>query len=195
LIAVGLLFILENFMTVVWTPNPRAIVTSYGFYTFRILGLNFTLVRVIGLVLAILSTIAVAIFLRKTLLGIAVRAASEDVEATSLMGINPNKVNAVTFAIGIGLAGIAGITLATTYSFDPMYGFDFAIKALVALTLGGLGRVGAAFMGGIILGLIELLGTYFVGAGWSQAIVFAVFLAVLNLRPQGLFGGASNEKA
>ena len=195
LIAVGLMFFLENFMTVVWTPNPRAIVTSYGFYTFKVYGINFALVRVIGLAMAILATIAVGTFLKKTLIGTAVRAASEDVEATSLMGINPNRVNAITFAIGIGLAAIAGITLATTYSFDPMYGIDFAIKALVALTLGGIGRVGAAFMGGIILGLIELLGTYFVGAGWSQAIVFAVFLLALNFRPQGLFGGAVSEKA
>jgi branched-chain amino acid transport system permease protein len=195
LIAVGLMFFMENFMTVVWTPNPRAIVTSYGFYTFKLYGINFTLVRVIGLVMAVLATIAVATFLKKTLIGTAVRAASEDVEATSLMGINPNRVNAFTFAIGIGLAGIAGITLATTYSFDPMYGIDFAIKALVALTLGGIGRVGAAFMGGIILGLIELLGTYFVGAGWSQAIVFAVFLLALNFRPQGLFGGTASDKA
>jgi branched-chain amino acid transport system permease protein len=195
LIAVGVMFFLENFMTVIWTPNPRAIVTSYGFYTFRLWELHFTLVRVIGLVIAVLATIAVATFLKKTLIGTAVRATSEDVEASTLMGINPNRVNAVTFAIGIGLAGLAGITLATTYSFDPMYGIDFAIKALVALTLGGIGRVSAAFLGGIILGLIELLGTFFVGAAWSQAIVFAVFLLALNFRPQGLFGGATSDKA
>lgn len=195
LIAVGVMFFLENFMMVVWTPNPRAIVASYGFYTFNLIGLRFSLVRVIGLVMAVLATIAVATFLKKTLIGTAVRATSEDVEASTLMGINPNRVNAVTFAIGIGLAGLAGITLATTYSFDPMYGIDFAIKALVALTLGGIGRVGAAFLGGIILGLIELLGAYFVGAAWAQAIVFAVFLLVLNFRPEGLFGGATSEKA
>lgn len=194
LIAVGLMFFLENFMTVVWTPNPRAIVTSYAFYSFTVFGIHFTLVRLIGLVLAVLATIGVSTFLKKTLIGTAVRATSEDVEASTLMGINPNRVNAVTFAIGIGLAAIAGTTLATTYSFDPVYGFDFALKALVALTLGGIGRVGAALMGGIILGLIELLGTYFVGAGWAQAIVFAVFLLALTFRPQGLFGGAS-EKA
>jgi len=191
LIAVGLMFFLENFMTVVWTPNPRAVVTSYGFYAFNIFGIHFTLTRVIGLLLAILATVGVSTFLRKTLMGTAVRATSEDVEASSLMGINPNRVNAVTFIIGIGLAAIAGTTMATTYSFDPVYGFDFALKALVALTLGGIGRVYGALLGGIILGLIELLGTFFVGAGWAQAIVFAVFLLALIFRPYGLFGGAS----
>jgi branched-chain amino acid transport system permease protein len=194
LIAVGLMFFLQNFMTVVWTPNPRAIVTSYGFYTFDFFGIRFALTRLIGLVLAILATVGVATFLRKTVIGMAVRATSEDVEASTLMGINPNRVNAVAFAIGIGLTALAGVTLATTYSFDPIYGFDFALKALVALTLGGLGRVYGALLGGILLGLIELLGTYFVGAGWAQAIVFAVFLVALTLRPQGIFGGAS-EKA
>jgi len=191
LIAVGLMFFLENFMTVVWTPNPRAVVTSYGFYAFNIFGIHFTLTRVIGLLLAILATVGVSTFLRKTLMGTAVRATSEDVEASTLMGINPNRVNAVTFVIGIGLAAIAGTTMATTYSFDPVYGFDFALKALVALTLGGIGRVYGALLGGIILGLIELLGTFFVGAGWAQAIVFAVFLLALIFRPYGLFGGAS----
>lgn len=191
LIAVGLMFFLENFMTVVWTPNPRAVVTSYGFYAFNIFGIRLTLTRLIGLLLAVLATISVSTFLKKTLMGTAVRATSEDVEASTLMGINPNRVNAVTFAIGIGLAAIAGTTMATTYAFDPVYGIDFAIKALVALTLGGIGRVYGALLGGIILGLIELLGTFFVGAGWSQGIVFAVFLLVLTFRPQGLLGGTS----
>ena len=193
LIAVGLMFFLENFMTVVWTPNPRAVVTSYGFTTFHILGLQLTLTRLIGLLLAVLAAVAVSMFLKKTLIGTAVRATSEDVEASTLMGINPDWVNIVTFAIGIGLAGIAGVTLATTYSFDPVYGFEFAIKALIALTLGGIGRVYAALWGGIILGLIELLGTFWVGAGWAQGIVFMVFLLAMIFRPYGIFGGAGEK--
>jgi len=196
LIAVGLMFFLENFMTVVWTPNPRAVVTSYGFFAIHIADINITLTRLIGLILAVVATLAVSVFLRKTLIGTAVRATSEDAEASTLMGINPNRVNAVTFAIGIGLAGIAGITMATTYSFDPVYGLDFAIKALVALTLGGIGRVWGALLGGILLGLIASLGSYFVGTDWSQGIVFAVFLLALTFRPYGLFGGGgAGEKA
>ncbi len=195
LIAVGLMFFLENFMTVVWTPNPRAVVTSYAFFAFHIFDINVTLTRLIGLVLAILATVAVSFFLKKTLIGTAVRATSEDSEASTMIGINPNRVNAITFAIGIGLAGVAGITMATTYAFDPVYGFDFAIKALIALTLGGLGRVWGALLGGIILGLIESLGAYYVGTAWSQGIVFAVFLLVITFMPYGLFGAGGQEKA
>jgi branched-chain amino acid transport system permease protein len=193
LIAVGLMFILENFMEVVWTPNPRAVVTSYGFSTFTILGTNITLVRLIALAIAIVATVAVFLFLKKTLMGTAVRATSEDGEAATLMGISPNRVNAVAFAIGIGLAAIAGINFATTYSFDPKYGFDLAIKALIALTLGGIGNVGGALLGGIIIGVIESLASYFVGMGWAQAILFVIFILTLTLRPQGLFGNNSQK--
>jgi len=193
LIAVGLMFILENFMEVVWTPNPRAVVTSYGFDTFTILGTNITLVRLIALAIAIVATAAVFLFLKKTLMGTAVRATSEDGEAATLMGISPNRVNAVAFAIGIGLAAIAGINFATTYSFDPKYGFDLAIKALIALTLGGIGNVSGALLGGIIIGVIESLASYFVGMGWAQAILFVIFILTLTLRPQGLFGNNSQK--
>ena len=193
LIAVGLMFILENFMEVVWTPNPRAVVTSYGFATFTILGTNITLVRLIALAIAIVATTAVFLFLKKTLMGTAVRATSEDGETATLMGISPNRVNAVAFAIGIGLAAIAGINFATTYSFDPKYGFDLAIKALIALTLGGIGNVSGALLGGIIIGVIESLASYFVGMGWAQAILFVIFILTLILRPQGLFGNNSQK--
>jgi len=193
LIAVGLMFFLENFMTVVWSPNPRAVVTSYGFVVFQFFGIYLTLTRLIGLLLALLATLGVFLFLNKTLIGTAVRATSEDVEASTLMGINPNRVNAVAFAIGIGLSAVAGINLATTYSFDPVYGFDIAIKALVALTLGGIGTMYGALLGGIFLGIIETMGSYYVGAGWAQAIVFAVFLLTLTLRPYGIFGKASQK--
>jgi branched-chain amino acid transport system permease protein len=193
IIAVGLMFFLENFMTVAWTANPRAVLTSYAFYKVSLFGISLPFARLVWLLIALLATGGVLVFLKKTLIGTVVRAISEDAEASSLMGINPNRVNAVAFAIGIGLAAIAGSTLATTYGFGPVSGFDFAIKALIALTLGGIGKVGGALLGGILLGLIESLGTGFVGGGWSQGIVFAVFLLVLTFRPYGLFGGAGQK--
>jgi branched-chain amino acid transport system permease protein len=188
LIAVGLMLILDNFMTVVWSPNPRSVVTSYGFYVLKFFGIRVTLTRLIGLVIAIISMAGVNIFLKKTVIGTAVRACSEDSEASTLMGISPNKVNGVAFAIGIGLAGIAGINFAATYSFDPNYGFDVAIKALVSLILGGIGNVAGALLGGIIIGLIESVASFYIGMGWAQAVLFVIFLLTLTLRPYGLFG-------
>ncbi|MBA7640336.1 High-affinity branched-chain amino acid transport system permease protein LivH [subsurface metagenome] len=188
LIAIGLMWAVENIMTVVWTGDPRAVVTAYTSWVFRPGGLTIPFTRLMALVIALLSAVGVFAFLKKTRIGTAVRAASEDMESTTLMGINPHWVNAVTFAIGIGLAGTAGVGLATVYSFDPMYGFTFVIMSVIALALGGFGNVFGALLGGVILGLIYNLGAYFVSPTWADAICFGVFLLVLIFRPQGLFG-------
>ncbi len=187
LIAIGLMFLAENLMTVVWTANPRSISTTYSSSVFRPVGIIIPFTRLIALLMALLSALGVFLFLKKTLIGMAVRAASEDMESATLMGINPHWVNVVAFSIGIGLAGIAGVGLATIYSFDPVYGFIFAIKALIALAFGGMGNVFGALLGGIILGLLESSASFFIGAGWADAVTYAVFLIVLMLKPEGLF--------
>jgi len=188
LIAVGLMFLMENMMMVFWKPDPRAVVTPYTSWVFSPFGTSIQFTRLIALVLAVLATLVVWLFLKRTRIGTAVRAASEDMVSTTLMGINPNMVNAVAFALGIGMAGAAGIGVATVYSFDPMFGFAFSLKALIALALGGIGNVWGALLGGIILGFIESFATYYVGSGWTDAISFGVFLLVLSFMPQGLFG-------
>jgi len=187
LIAVGLMFLVENLMSVVWTPDPRSITTSYTAYGISVIGLRVSFTRLIGFVMAILATIVVALFLKKTLVGKAVRAASKDMEAATLVGISPHRVNSVAFAIGIGLSGIAGVALSTTYPFDPYYGFIFSLKAMIALALGGLGSVVGALLGGIILGVLESFASLFIGGGWADAVSYAVFLLVLMFRPEGLF--------
>ena len=188
LIAVGLMFLMENLMTVFWKPDPRAVVTSYTSWVFSPFGTTIQFTRLVALVLAILATLVVWLFLKRTHIGTAVRAASEDMVSTTLMGINPNMVNAVAFALGIGMAGAAGIGVATVYSFDPVFGFAFSLKSLIALALGGIGNVWGALLGGIILGFIESFATYYIGSGWTDAVSFGVFLLVLSFLPQGLFG-------
>jgi branched-chain amino acid transport system permease protein len=187
LIAVGLMFLVENLIMVLWTANPRSITTAYTSLAFRPMGINISFTRLTGLVMAGLSTVAVILFLRKTLIGMAVRAASEDMEAAALVGISPHWVNAVAFAIGIGLAGVAGVGLATIYPFDPYYGFIFALKAMISLAIGGIGSVAGALFGGILLGLLESLASFFFTGGWSDAISYLAFLIVLMFKPEGLF--------
>jgi len=186
LIAVGLMFLLENSMAVVWTPNPRSISTTYTSSSFTVLGLDISFTRLMGFIMAVLATFGVTFFLKRTLVGKAVRAASEDLEATTLVGISPHRVNTVAFALGIGLTGIAGIALSTTYPFDPYFGFVFSLKAMIALALGGLGSVSGALLGGIILGVLESWAAFFVSGGWADAISYGVFLVVLLFRPEGL---------
>ncbi len=186
LIAVGFMFMLEGSMSIAWTPDPRSITTAYATSSFEVAGMHVSLTRSIGFAVAIASTFLVTLFLRHTMIGKAVRAVSEDMVASSLVGIAPHRANMVAFAIGIALAGVAGSTLAATYSIDPYFGFLLSLKALIALALGGLGNVGGALAGGILLGIIESGSSYYL-PGWSDAIAYAAFLLVLMFRPEGLF--------
>ncbi len=186
LIAVGIMYFLENLMTVVWTANPRSITTPYTSSVVHLFGVSITFTRLMGFFMAVLATAAVVLFLKRTLIGLAVRAASEDMTSTSLMGISPHRVNAFAFAMAIGLAGVAGVDLATIYAFDPFYGFIFVLKAMIALAIGGIGSVTGALLGGIVLGLLESMSSFFVPGGWTDAISYAVFLIILMWRPEGL---------
>jgi branched-chain amino acid transport system permease protein len=193
LIAIGIMFFLENLMTIMWTGNPRSITTTYTSFVVRFAGIGIPFTKFTGFVMAVAAAAAVALFLKKTLIGTAVRAASEDIVSATLMGINPHRVNAVAFAAGIGLAGVAGVDMATIYPFDPFYGFDFVLKGLIALAIGGIGSVSGALLGGVILGLLESLSSFFVPGGWTDAICYGVFLIVLMWRPQGLLARSAGK--
>jgi branched-chain amino acid transport system permease protein len=188
LLAVGLMYMIDNLMLTVWTADPRFVSTSYSSLTLRIGEINISFQRLMALVLSLVAATLVFYFLKKTRLGTAVRAASEDMQATTLLGISSNWVMAVAFSIGLGLAGLAGAVMASVYSFDPNWGFTFALKALVALSLGGIGNVWGALTAGLILGVIESMGSYYIGAGWADAVSYAIFILVLIFLPQGLFG-------
>jgi branched-chain amino acid transport system permease protein len=188
LIAVGLMYLIENSILKVWSASPRGLDISYSGTSIVVGEVRVNMLRLILLGLAILSSAVVYTFLKRTRLGTAVRAASEDMQATTLQGINSVWVCAISFAIGIGLAGVAGVGMATVYSFDYQFGFSFAIKALVALALGGLGNVFGALAGGLILGVIENLTAFYVSISWIEAVSYGVFILVLIFLPQGLFG-------
>jgi branched-chain amino acid transport system permease protein len=194
LIAFGLMVLLENLMSVVWTPNPRGIRTSYTAYGLTAMGIQISFTRLMAFVMAALGATGVALFLKKALIGKAVRAASVNLESATLVGITPHRVNSITFGIGIGLAGLAGIATATTYSFDPFFGFVFSLKAMIALALGGMGSVVGALLGGILLGVLESFGSFFLTGGWADVISYAVFLLVLMFKPEGLFVRSSNSE-
>ena len=193
LLAFGLMALLENLMSVLWTPNARAIRTSYTALGISALGFTISLSRLMAFLMALVATVVVTLFLKKTMLGKAVRAASENLESATLVGITPHKVASITFAIGIGLAGLAGIETATTYSFDPYFGFIFSLKAMIALALGGMGSIFGAFCGGIILGIIESTGSFVWTGDWANVLSYAAFLLVLMFKPEGLFVRSSSS--
>jgi branched-chain amino acid transport system permease protein len=188
ILAFGLMVLLENLMSLAWTPNPRAINTSYTALGLTVGSIQISFTRLMVFIVGLTATGLVYLFMKKTFWGKAVRAASEDMRAAALLGISPRRVSSVTFAIGIALAGVAGVATATTYPFDPYFGFLFSLKALIAVAFGGLGSVGGALLGGILLGLIESIGSYIISGGWADAISYAAFLLVIMFRPEGIFG-------
>lgn len=194
LIAFGLMALLENLMFVVFTGNTRALQTSYSTYALTLLGMKISFGRLMVFVMAILGTAGVTFFLKKTLLGKAVRAASENLEYAMLVGITPHQVNTVTFALGMGLAGLAGVATATTYAFDPFSGFVFGLKAMIALALGGMGNVAGALLGGMLLGVVESYSSFLLSGGWADVISYAVFLLVLMFKPEGIFSRDTSAK-
>jgi branched-chain amino acid transport system permease protein len=194
LIAFGLMALLENLMFVIFTGNSRALQTSYSTYALTVLGMKISFVRLMVFVMAIMGTAGVTLFLKKTLLGKAVRAASENLEYAMLVGITPHQVNTITFALGMGLAGLAGVATATTYAFDPFSGFVFGLKAMIALALGGMGNVIGALLGGIVLGVVESYSSFLLSGGWADVISYAVFLLVLMFKPEGLFSRDTSAK-
>lgn len=194
LIAFGFMALFENLMLIMWTPNPRSITTGYTAYGIKFLGISVSFTRLMAFFLSIISASGLSLFLKKTFIGKAVRAASYDLEAAALVGIAPNRVNGIAFAIGIALAAVTGIALSTTYPFDPYYGFIFCLKAMIAMALGGIGSALGAFLGGILLGIVEAFASFSISGAWADAISYTIFLIVLMFKSQGLFG-RSYEKA
>ena len=128
------------------------------------------------------------------LLGRAIRAVAQDHRAATLMGVNIERVYMVSFGIGAALAGLAGCLLTPLYTMSPQIGTNFILPAFAVVVLGGLGSVGGAYVGGFIVGMTEALAGYYLDPALKHAVLFAVFIAVLVVRPSGLFGQVGAEE-
>ena len=139
--------------------------------------------------------IVLSLFIGKTKLGKAMRACSEDKGAAQLMGINVNATISLTFAIGSGLAAIAGALLCSAYpTLMPTTGSLPGIKAFTAAVFGGIGSIPGAFLGGLMLGVIEIFAKAYISSQLSDAVVFAMLIVVLLVKPSGLLGKQAQEK-
>ena len=149
----------------------------------------------VTIISCIVIMIALTLFVNKTRLGQAMQAVSEDNGAAMLMGINVNAIIALTFAIGSALAAIAGMLLCSSYpSLTPYTGSMPGIKAFVAAVFGGIGSIPGAFIGGLLLGIIEILSKAYISSQLSDAIVFSVLILVLLIKPTGILGKKINIK-
>jgi branched-chain amino acid transport system permease protein len=189
IVTTGVWYILDNLTLLIFGPQYRGIQNNP--LRGKMLDIGNMLISVPklwGFVTAVITAIAVYWFFQKTRTGRAIRATSLDREAASLMGINQFKIYNIAFGIGTAIVGISAVTLVPFYNIFPSVGVLFDIKGFIIVVLGGLGSIGGAIIGGIIIGLIESIAPMFMTATWAEAIVYALFLVVLFVKPAGLFG-------
>jgi branched-chain amino acid transport system permease protein len=187
LVTFGLIWVLDNVMTMLWTPDTRTIMTSYTGETFRFFGTRFSITGLGGLGVAVLVAIALYFILIRTYFGKHIRAATQDAEAASLCGINVHRIYLLSSGIAIALAGVAGVIIILTYSINASGGISWLLIAFVVMILAGEGNINAIIPAGVIFGLLEAGSVLVVGVPYRQAIALLVFIVVLMFKPQGLF--------
>lgn len=188
IIAFGLALIVQNAAQMIWTPQTRSLITSFTMTTFTIGKVYIPLVYLLDFAAALAVMVVVHQFLKRTYLGQAITAASQDRQTAELMGINPSRVYQIAFGIAMALASIAGIFYGLTFPFSPTSGNALLIIAFGVIILGGLGSMVGTFIGGMIFGLSQTLGGHFLGPTGQLLVPFLMVLVVLTIRPQGLFG-------
>jgi branched-chain amino acid transport system permease protein len=189
LIGFGLTLVFHTLAIRLWTADERAVTTAYAGAVVRIGAFAIPLVRLSSLVLAFAILTALHLFLSKARWGRAIRATAEDWEAAALMGIPVGRTYLLAFALGTALAGIAGGLVSVSYSISPSIGLEWTLKALIVVVLAGLGSLFGAFAGGILLGVAEATSVVFLGGTYREVVGLVLFLIILLVRPQGLFGG------
>ena len=193
--AIGVSYFLQNAALLLWTANPKTFTSVVGTGSIQIGHLQVTHVTIITILVCVLIMAVLVWFTNKTKMGTAMRAVSEDKDAAQLMGINVNTTISVTFAIGSGLAAIAGVLMLSAYPMlVPTTGSMPGIKAFTAAVFGGIGSIPGALLGGILLGVIEIFSRAYISQEVSDAIVFAVLIVVLLVKPAGLLGKQISEK-
>jgi branched-chain amino acid transport system permease protein len=184
----GLSLFIANLALLIWTGDYRTIKLPYAIMPLRPLGIAVPIPLAIAFGMAILVTAALYWLLMRTDTGRAIRATSQEPEASALMGVDVDRITIVTFALGTALACGAGVLLAPSLYLYPTVGEILVAKCFVIVVLGGLGSIPGAIAGGVLLGVVESLGAVYVSVPYKDGIGFVIFLLVLLFRPSGLFG-------
>ncbi|MDD6214422.1 MAG: branched-chain amino acid ABC transporter permease [Firmicutes bacterium] len=195
--AIGVSYLLQNIALLIWGSNPKAFKSLVTFSSISLFEgkLIITAESIVTVIACVIIMVALTAFTKKSKMGKAMRAVSEDKDAAELMGINVNVTISLTFAIGSALAAIAGVLLCSAYpTLQPTTGSMPGIKAFTAAVFGGIGSIPGAMVGGILLGIIEIFSKSYISTALSDAIVFSVLIIVLLVKPTGILGKKITEK-
>lgn len=195
--AIGVSYLLQNVALLLFGANPKSFTSVVPFSGLSLAGgnLNISGEAIVTILSGIVIMVGLSVFIKRTKAGQAMLAVSEDKGAAQLMGINVNGTIGLTFAIGSALAAVAGALLCSAYpTLNPYTGSMPGIKAFVAAVFGGIGSIPGAMIGGILLGVIEILSKAYISSQLSDAIVFSVLIIVLLVKPTGIMGKKINEK-
>jgi branched-chain amino acid transport system permease protein len=188
LVGFGLALTFHALAVRLFTADERSITTAYGGRALGLGGVVIPLGRLLSLGVALALIGLLHVFLRRARWGQAIRAAAEDWEAASLLGIDVRRAYGLAFAIGTGLAGAAGTLVSLGHSISPAIGLEWTLKALIVIVLAGLGSAFGTFVGGVVLGCAEAASAAVFGGAYREVVGLLLFFCVLVARPQGLFG-------
>jgi branched-chain amino acid transport system permease protein len=188
LVTLGISIVLENLALLVFKSDTRSIETAYTLATVAIGPAMIALPKLVAFAGALAASALLLLVLTRTDLGRAIRAVAKEKHGAKLMGIDVDHVYAMCFGIGLACLGAAACFLLPAYYVNPQVGAGFVPVAFTVVVLGGMGSFGGALLGGLLIGVVESLGGLFLGESLGQIGIFAVFIAVLLFRPQGLFG-------
>ena len=184
----GLSVIIQNVAALAFTASPRAY--QYLDDVYHVAGVAMTGNRLTSLIIGVAILLGVSLFLKFTQFGLAIKALIQSREAAKIVGINVGLIQRVSFAIGFGVAGIAGLLISLAEQISPFMGFPFTIAAFVVIILGGLGNIAGGIFAGLLLGFIEVYAVALTSANYRSIILYGLFVGILVLRPQGLLGRA-----
>ena len=188
ILTIGLGLIFQNLILIRYSSEPRVVAPSYANEGDFLGEIFVSRVRLYAFGLSLLVAALLFLFLNRTRTGRAIRAASENWEAATYMGVDIGRTNLVAFGVGTGLTALGGSALVAFQSITPFVGLRFVVVMFAAVVLGGLGSVGGAFVGGVLIGIVQSVSQVWTSAAVKNVWVFALFLLILYVRPNGLFG-------
>lgn len=193
--AIGMSIVIANMVMLINGPSRAVYPRLLPSNIFSIGQLKISFLQISIIVLSFILMFLLYFIIHKTKFGLAMRAVSHDLNTARLMGINPNRIISLTFLIGSMLAGIAGVLVGTYYNIaDPNIGMMYGLKAFVAAVLGGIGSIPGAVVGGLVLGVAEVMGVAFISPSFRDAIAFGILIFILIVKPTGIFGKKMKEK-